>query len=162
MSLNASCFQKCRFLPQIGRSGITRHVQSCSWAPHLFPFPSAVQRRSLPQIPNDSNAARSRLAKSDENIGARTQLKPRTKAQYLQSTGSQGVVVTRRSLLTPPASGTNSTGNSRVAVARYTWFYRFFQDILYDFSHYRAGEILIWGGGWLILKMEHCAGAVVV
>lgn len=78
-----------------------------------------VQRRSLPQIPTDSNGVRSgRLAKSDESMGTRTQLKPRSKAQNLLQPATQSNVVTRRSLLTPPSSGSNSPKNSRSVVAR--------------------------------------------
>lgn len=77
-----------------------------------------VQRRSSANVPTDSNTTRSRLAKSDESISSRTQLMPRGMAQNLQGPTNQGTIVTRRSLLTPPSSGSNSPKNSRIAVAR--------------------------------------------
>jgi hypothetical protein len=66
-----------------------------------FPLFSAIQRRSLPQVPTDTVGVRSRAAKSDEGIGNRTQLKGKSKAQNLQQ--PQGNVVARRSKLTAPS-----------------------------------------------------------
>jgi hypothetical protein len=69
----------------------------------FVPQYSAVQRRSLPQVPTETVGVKCRAVKSDEAISNRSQLKPKTKIQNLQQ--PQGNVVARRSKLATPSSG---------------------------------------------------------
>ena len=64
----------------------------------FFPQYSAVQRRSLPQVPTET--IKSRAVKSDEAISNRAQLKQKSKVQNLQQ--PQANVVARRSKLATP------------------------------------------------------------
>ena len=67
----------------------------------IFSF-SAIQRRSLPQVPTDAVGIKSRAVKSDEGLGNKTQLKARNKAQNLQQL--QGSAIARRSKLATPSN----------------------------------------------------------